>query len=230
MEKAVSMPVIDSIIRSKRKTIVLVVTAEAKLVVRAPYRTSLKYIEDIVKSRQKWINEKQKAVRLRNEAHIPRRLVDGGEFLFLGETYRLEMVKGRPHVELQPGRLILQAQDAEEGKAALEAWYRKQAKRVFVERTAYYSDMTGLRPKSVSVSGAKRRWGSCGPKNTLNFAWRLVMAPVRVIDYVVVHELAHIEFKNHSADFWRKVADIMPGYGECRAWLSRNQKLLELFQ
>lgn len=230
MEKAVSIPAIDSIVRSKRRSIALVVTAEAKLIVRAPYGTSLKYIEEIVRSRQRWINEKQKAARQRNEAHTPRQFIEGEEFLFLGEPCRLEIKKGKPRVEWEPGRLIVQARTDEEGKAVLGDWYRKQAGRVFLERAAYYSDKTGLRPKSVRVSGARGRWGSCGPQNSLNIVWRLVMAPVHVVDYVIVHELAHIAFKNHSADFWRRVEEIMPGYRECRAWLARNQKLLELFQ
>lgn len=69
-------------------------------------------------------------------------------------------------------------------------WYKNEAQKVIQERVEYYSQLTGIKYKSVTITDAKRRWGSCGPKGSLNFTWRLVMAPLRVIDYVVVHELA----------------------------------------
>lgn len=228
MNKPVSRLVIDSIIRSGRKSVALVVTAEAKLIVRAPYRTSLRYIEDLVRKKEKWITQKQQAAMLRNETHKFKRTAAGEEFPFLGELYTLELREGKSLVELQHGKLMLQLKAAEDAEPLLEAWYRKQAKFVLAERTAYYSKMTGLHPKSISITGARRRWGSCGPENTLNFTWRLTMAPLHIIDYVVVHELAHIQFKNHSADFWKRVASILPEYKKCRRWLADNQRLMEL--
>ena len=206
MDKPVSRFVIDSIIRSGRKSVALVVTADAKLIVRAPYRTSIRYIEDLVRKKQKWITEKQQAAVLRNEKYKAKQTSSGEELIYLGESYRL----------------------AGETEPADEAWYRKQARRILAERTAYYSGLTGLRPKSISITGARRRWGSCGPKNSLNFTWRLVMAPLHVIDYVVVHELVHIQFKDHSANFWNGVASILPEYKKCTKWLADNQRLMEL--
>lgn len=228
MDKSVSRIVIDSVIRSGRKSVALVVTAEAKLIVRAPYRTSMRYIEDLVRKKEKWITEKQQAAMLRNETHKVKQITSGEEFLYLGELYRLELKEGKPFAEVQPGKLLLQLKAVEDAQPLLEAWYRKQAKLVLAERTAYYSKMTGMLPKAVSITGARRRWGSCGPKNTLNFTWRLVMAPLHIIDYVVVHELAHIQFKNHSADFWKRVASILPEYKKCRRWLADNQRLMEM--
>jgi hypothetical protein len=78
------------------------------------------------------------------------------------------------------------------------------------------------------MSEAKRRWGSCGAGNTLNFAWRLVMCPQSVIDYVVVHELSHITYKDHSAKFWTRVATVMPNYREAQDWLRLNRRLMEI--
>jgi predicted metal-dependent hydrolase len=88
--------------------------------------------------------------------------------------------------------------------------------------------LTGIKYKSVRVSAATRRWGSCGVNGTLNFTWRLVMAPLRVIDSVVVHELAHIEFRNHAKDFWATVRMIMPDYDQQRKWLEEHKRLLEV--
>lgn len=229
MYKPVSGVIIDSIVRSGRKSVALVVTSDARLIVRAPYRTSVRYIEELVRKKQKWITKKQQVVILRNKAHRAKQVEVGEEFLYLGELYRLELRAGKTHVEVQPGKLLLQVEAGEEAEPLLEAWYRRQARRVLAERTAYYSDMTGLCPKSISITGARRRWGSCGPKNSLNFTWRLVMAPLFIIDYVVVHELAHIEFKDHSANFWKRVASILPEYKKSRDWLAFNQKILDLF-
>lgn len=223
-----NVPEIDRIIRSKRKSIALVVTADAKLVVRAPYRTSSGYIEDLVKKKVKWIIEKQQLALRKNDAHKDSRFENGEEFLFLGDKYRLEFQDCKTCVKMEPGRLILQEKEPDDAASDLRAWYRKQAKLVLNGRVEYYSKMTDIRYRSVKISGARKRWGSCGPGNTLNFTWRLVMAPLCVVDYVIVHEIAHVEFKNHSKQFWAKVESIMPDYGKHRTWLKDNQKLLEL--
>jgi len=86
----------------------------------------------------------------------------------------------------------------------------------------------GVKYASMKMSEAKRRWGSCGAGNTLNFAWRLVMCPQSVIDYVVVHELSHIPYKDHSPKFWTRVATVMPNYKEAQEWLRLNRKLMEV--
>lgn len=228
MYKPVTEPVIDNIIRSGRKSVALVVTSDARLVVRAPYRTPVRYIEDLVRKKKKWVLEKQQAAILRNEIRKAKRIAEGEEFPYLGGQYRLEIRAGKPLVEVQPGKLVLQIKADGDAASVLEAWYRRQARRILTNRTAFYSELTGLRPKSLSITGARRRWGSCGPRNTLNFTWRLVMAPLEIIDYVVVHELAHIEFKNHSANFWNRVASILPEYKKCRKWLADNRGLMEL--
>jgi predicted metal-dependent hydrolase len=219
---------IDKIIRSKRKSIALVVTADAKLVVRAPFRTSSGYIESLVRQKIQWITEKQLAVIRSNEMHQDRRFVDGEEFLFLGEAYGLELEDGKFQVELKPGKLILHISEQDCAAICLKNWYRKRAKHILSGRVEYLSNMTGIRYKSVKITDARKRWGSCGPKDTLNFTWRLVMAPLCVADYVVIHELVHVEFRNHSKHFWTRVEALMPEYKKCRKWLKDNQKLLDL--
>lgn len=97
------------------------------------------------------------------------------------------------------------------------------------QRVRLYGKCAGLPYQSVGVNSAKTRWGSCGPKNTLNFSWRLIMTPMSVIDYVVVHELSHTRFHDHSSNFWRLVAKIKPDYFNQRQWLSENSGLLSLF-
>jgi predicted metal-dependent hydrolase len=116
-----------------------------------------------------------------------------------------------------------------EAPAVFEAWYRAQARRLISERVKHYAARNGFAYKRVSITRAKTRWGSCGSGGTLNFSWRLVLAPLEIIDYVVVHELAHLEVKNHSSVFWEKVEALMPDYKERRKWLKDNGQALSLY-
>jgi predicted metal-dependent hydrolase len=96
------------------------------------------------------------------------------------------------------------------------------------ERVNIYSAKHGFAPKQVKITSARTRWGSCSPDGTLNFTWRLVMAPLDVIDYVVVHELVHLRVKNHSRKFWKAVEEIMPGWRLQRKWLREHGEKLGL--
>ncbi len=91
-----------------------------------------------------------------------------------------------------------------------------------------YSEMTGLIHRSIKITSAKKRFGSCSPNGSLNFSWRLMMAPLNIIDYVVVHELVHIEERNHSKNFWNKVRIILPDYKQSEKWLKDNSQLLTI--
>lgn len=220
---------IDEIIRSNRRTIALVVTADAKLIVRAPYNTSTDYIKDLVEKKGKWITEKKQTIARRNEVHKEKQFTNGEGFMFLGNNYKLEISKEEQQVVLKNGKLILPETELSIAGEKIIQWYKHEAKKVIQERVEYYSQLTGLKYNSLRITDAKRRWGSCGPKGTLNFTWRLVMAPLSVIDYVVAHELSHIEFADHSKDFWIRVRTIMPDFEKQRKWLEENQKILDLF-
>jgi predicted metal-dependent hydrolase len=219
---------ISEIIRTKRKTIALVVTTDAKLIVRVPLSTPNKYIDSLVEKKSGWIRRKQQEIARRNETYIQKPYVKRECFIFLGNTYRIEYSDEAPSVILETGRAILPIDQKSETAKLIREYYLEAARRIFRERAEYYACLTGIKYKSVMVSAATRRWGSCGVKGTLNFTWRLVMAPLCVIDSVVVHELAHIEFRNHSKNFWARVRTIMPDYDQQRKWLEEHQRLLEV--
>ncbi|MDM7987323.1 MAG: M48 family metallopeptidase, partial [Smithella sp.] len=107
-------------------------------------------------------------------------------------------------------------------------WYKEKANEVISERVAWYSDKMGIQVKQIKITSATTRWGSCSSKGTVSFPWRLVMAPVPVIDYVVVHELVHILEKNHGKAFWKKVRAIMPDYQQKIRWLEVNGHILKI--
>ena len=109
-----------------------------------------------------------------------------------------------------------------------QEWYRQRASELIPERVQYFAEQLGLEYQRVRISNAKRIWGSCSPKNSLSFSWRLAMAPIKVVDYIVVHELTHIVHKNHGKLFWRRVAKTIPNHKELRQWLRDNEHLLSI--
>jgi len=113
-------------------------------------------------------------------------------------------------------------------ESVFTAWYRKQARNVLTERVEFFARKHGFKIGKIRVSSARTRWGSCSSKDTLSFTWRLVMAPLEVIDYVVVHELCHLKEMNHSKAFWTRVERILPDYKVHRKWLKENGVKLSL--
>lgn len=110
----------------------------------------------------------------------------------------------------------------------LEKRYKNAARARFEARTAYYHTLTGGHYTSITIRDQKTRWGSCSSRGTLSFNYRLVYAPPRVLDYVVVHELCHLTHMNHSKDFWDMVASVMPDYKACKNWLKEHGQELTI--
>lgn len=109
-----------------------------------------------------------------------------------------------------------------------KAAYKRKARQVLTERVEYYSKKYRFQYKKIRLSSARYRWGSCSAQNNLNFNWKIIFAPEKVIDYLVVHELVHTKHKNHKKIFWNTVEDIQPDFRESRKWLKKNSFLLEV--
>jgi predicted metal-dependent hydrolase len=222
------MPVIvDEIIRSKRKTIAIIVQRDGKVVVRAPLKAPGALISQFVESKAGWIMEKK--AQAANHPTLPARQFNGGEkFPFLGQDYPLSVVTGqRAALRFEQG-FFLNQKATPNAKLVFEKWYKAAALRVLTERVNALATKHGFRYGKIRISSARTRWGSCSARGTLSFTWRLVMAPPEVVDYVVVHELVHLKVKNHSRTFWASVAALMPVYTRRVAWLKANGKFLTL--
>lgn len=215
------------LIRSRRRSIEITVTEDASVVVRAPLRAPLQYIREIVEKKQRWITRKVLEARMRS-AVPPRRFEDGEKFLFLGKCCELKLSGDVKGPALQDGCLYVPDGPMQETREALINWYKIAALQMFRQRCEFYSSLLGCSPRSVRISSAEKRWGSCGQGGRLNFCWRLIMAPLDIIDYIVVHEMAHIAHPGHSSRFWKTVAAIIPEYREKRNWLRENGHLLTL--
>ncbi len=218
---------IDKLIRAKRRTVALIIERDGTLTVRAPKRVNLDDIEKFIREKTDWIIRTR--AKIKSVVEIPnKQYTDGERFLFLGNEYALKLVKPqRPALKFESG-FTLGAAAQIRAEQVFIRWYKEQALRVFSERVKFYASLHGFSPKQVKVTSAKTRWGSCSSSGTLNFTWRLVMAPLAVIDYVVLHELAHLRVKNHSPKFWRVVEEVCPEYKKQRKWLKENGEKLSL--
>jgi len=212
------------VVRSNRKTIALVVDSNATLVVRAPFSVSDNEIKEIVNKKQVWIAEKRKQVEVFAIHHPKVEMKDGAGVMYLGNSYTIAKDTITNFKVVEP--FIYAPQNAT--VETFTEWLKDKALTIIIERVKKYTSMMGVEYSKISLSDAYARWGSCSSKNSLNFAWRLVMCPVSVIDYVVVHELSHITYKNHSPLYWARVKTILPNYSECQEWLKANRKLMEI--
>lgn len=205
-----------------RKTLSIEVKPPGIVKVTAPYRTSRDKILEIVKGKGKWIVEKL-AIAETVEYKNPRKeFISGEELLYLGKGYPLQLVFDNKVKRIEVGLsqerfvVITNTEDRDKIKDAVEAWYRKQGQAVVHERVEYYKEIINREPKSVKVKEQKRRWGSCTSRGDIYLNWKCIMAPIELIDYIVVHEMCHLIYMDHSAHFWGEVRRVLPDYRERR--------------
>ena len=209
-----------------------VVLASCALEVVAPEAFNLVELKDILREKKAWILKKLEAAdRLvaARQANQPQ----GRSIFYRGRLYLLEtrVESGSTvAVEFEEDRLVVVVLPGAEGEtsAILERWLRQMARLLINQRIRVINEKLKLPINRVFIKGQKTRWGSCSQQKNLNFNWRLVMAPLPVLDYIVAHELAHLVEMNHSKKFWKLVEQIHPGYKEHRAWLKKNGRMLTL--
>ena len=206
------------IIRTRRRTLALMVSVEGAVVVRAPMRMAERAIHAFIAQHHAWIQKAQERMQHQHR-HTPKKTYTEGErFLYLGQHYTLT-AHHSPAVTLHATALHIPHTSIPTAQKTLTAWYKKQAEDILDARVAHYARSMQLYPAGIRIGSARSRWGSCGIGNMLNFTWRLIMAPLPVIDYVVVHELAHIAHKNHGTKFWALVAAHIPDAHTHQKWL-----------
>lgn len=199
----------------RRRTIGLTVTGEGKVVVAAPQGTPQARLIQALTRHRDWIARK---VAERQESWA--RLQDGAVF-FLGKPYRLTLLpEAAAPVELGDGEIRVKAAKEAAVWRRLQAWYYQEAERLIQERVHHYAREMGLQVRRVELREWKRRWGECHPREALRFNWRLILLPPEILDYVAVHELAHLQEPGHTPRFWQRVEQILPDWAERRRWLN----------
>jgi len=205
------------LIRSKRKTLSLQINNSAQLVVRAPQRLSIKEVNAFIDEKADWINKKSRSIK---SNLIPKpNYSEGEQFLYLGNQYPLtHYTKQKTPLNFDGVAFRLNG----DGYSAFHAWYKLAFKKVAVPRIEYYADLYQLSYQQVRIKAQKTLWGSCSSVNNINLNYLLIRAPISVVDYVIVHELAHTKHKNHSKSFWQLVETILPEYKASKTWLKNN--------
>ncbi|MCL2109166.1 MAG: M48 family metallopeptidase [Oscillospiraceae bacterium] len=211
--------------RSKRRTIAIYVHGDT-VDVRAPMRTSKREIDKFVQSKEKWISdrlEESRKLQLQREKFT---LTYGDLVTYRGRKFPI-VARDCKLAELDDERFYLPFNlSSEQIKLSIIQLYKTLAKRHLTSRIINFAKLMNVAPIAVKINSAKTRWGSCSGRKSINFSWRLIMADDDVIDYVTVHELAHITEMNHSPRFWKIVENILPDYKNRQLKLKQLQEVL----
>ena len=220
------------VIRSGRRKTASVKVQEGKVSVAVPKSLSDSRIEALVAKKARWIREK---LLLQSEARPvkPKEYVSGESFTYLGRNYRLKVEAGKPvSVKLKQGRLWVRVpggcSNPEKVKDALIQWYRTHAEQKLEQKAERYARIIGVSPSAVGIKTFKSQWGSCDNRGLVQFNWKIIIAPNRIVNYLVVHEICHLKQHNHSPRFWKCVESVFPDYRECREWLKENGRFLQI--
>jgi len=219
--------------RKRKKTISLAVNREGSVVVRAPYGVPRTEIEGFVSRKRAWLVRKLKEFKAGSGDASEAPLLAGDGILYLGNVYPLSVnlcaLPGKQALLWDGSAFHLSCREPAAGKNLLTRWYVRQANAFFPGRMAQHAERMGVSPKNLRISSARFRWGSCSTRQCISLSWRLMMAPVAVIDSVMIHELAHLRELNHSSRFWTFVRTYCPEYDRHKRWLNREGRYLMEF-
>ncbi|MCA9709992.1 MAG: M48 family metallopeptidase [Myxococcales bacterium] len=213
----------------RRKTVAVAVDPDGVLLT-APQGVPVARLDEVVRTKARWIVERLRHVEQTEPPAPPRELIGGESVLYLGRHYRLRVVlaAARGPAKLTRGWLEVpvdatrpEAARREVVREALGDWYRAHARAQLVERVALWAPTLDAEPADLLVRDQRKRWGSCDERGVLRFNWRIIQAPLRLVDYVVAHELTHLHHRDHTKAFWARLGTAMPDYDERREALRR---------
>jgi len=235
-----STPIHYRILRSgHRGTIAITVNPDASVQVVAPKGLRRLKISEVVRSKAAWILSRQERAR-RQHRSFPRQFVSGEAIYYLGRQYRLkvltvEQAKSGERVVCSPGEFLVSVgaslscdERARQVREAMLRWLKRRASDRLPEIVRAYATKLGVSVEGVQIRELKKRWGSGGPAGQLRFNWRIIMAPRRLVEYVVAHELCHLRHNDHSRDFWKLLGRVMPDFELRRSELERIGPKLDL--
>ncbi len=232
------------VLRSRRKTLSLQVK-HGLVFVRAPYHVDEQLISSFIQKKDAWL--RAKVTEQNKTVDICCNFTQGSKLFLFGQLVSLNVIfanvgeKSGAFLsdsanEQQQLTVILSArirsklvstlQMALAVKKQVECYLKQQADNIILPRVDYYAELTRLSPAAIKIRQYRARWGSCNNHGELSFNYLLMMLPLHVIDYVIVHELCHLRYLNHSKDFWQLVATHFPDYLEAKEWLKVNQSAL----
>ena len=204
------------------------------MLVRAPEWADDEQIANIVTSKYYWIFRGLAEWRDLNATRVLREFKSGEGFLYLGRAYRLLLVAEQDEpLQLKGGRFLLRRDLVEKGeidatRTAFRDYYIARGLERIRKRVEYYAPKVGVQPADVDIRDLGNRWASCSPSGALAFNWKCMMAPLTIIDYVVVHELCHFHYSDHTDAFWNEVDKVIPDYRDRKEWLRKHGAGLDI--
>lgn len=216
-----------TLLRKKRKTVAISITPSLEIVIKVPLRYPENLVLPIVEKHANWIEKNLEKQRIQNSLHPKKNLQENDVYFYLGKPIVLQLANVSK-VYVKDDFLFCPSVSLRMRKQLITNWYSKETALEVAKVLGDFSSVLKARQSGFSVTNANRQWGSCTPQNKLNFSWRLSMLPESLLNYVVVHELAHTIHHNHSRNFWKKVSEVFPNWKVLRAELRRDSQKYRL--
>lgn len=219
---------------SDRQTTDIVIERSGVIAVRPPLRMTPEQVDDTVLSKRMWIYRNLAEWRDLNATRVNREWVSGESYLYLGSSYRLQWVAEQDEpLKLKDGRFCLLRSVVDNGgnesaQLMFEAFYKEKGLPRLKKRVAHFAAKVGVSAGDIHIKDLGYRWASCLKNGDLHFHWKCLMAPLTVIDYIIVHELCHLHHRDHSDAFWNEVDKVLPDYRERKDWLRVRGAELDL--
>ena len=220
-----------SIKRTNRLKTVSLKVKNQEVVLSIPKFVTDSEIDNIIERKINWIRNKL-AIEKTNNFNIKKKYEKGEKFLYFGSEYSLKIKHSNSdNVYLDNNIMIVEVKNNSKAvhiRNILNNWYIAESKKYLIKTTNYYEVLIGVSVNKLIFGKYKSKWGSCNSKKTISYDWRIIMAPLEVIHYLIIHELCHIKHLNHSNDFWKTVEKYMANYKLQKKWLKTNSSKLIL--
>ena len=208
---------------SRRRTLQVTVDRGGELMITAPPDCSTETMAEFVREKRFWIYTKLAEKEALQHPTPEKRFVTGEGFPYLGRRYRLLLVDGQDvPLKLEHGRFKLLRTEADNGRDHFIRWYREAGHRWLAKRVPRFARRVGVEVRALRVRDLGYRWGSCSADGGVNFHWATLLFPPSIIDYVIVHELVHLQEKHHTPEFWQRVERAMSDYEKRKKWLAER--------
>lgn len=219
----------DTVVRTNRRSLSLVVNKRGEFIVKAPRSMSMTQVMEFVKQKEKWVQSKK--TRAESILKINSGIVGGTHILFCGKTYKVEPLHGIKKIEMSDDSFYYPDKyDDVTLKYAIKKWLTTVAKKVLPNRVEYFAKLMQIDYNLVGINNAKTMWGCCDSEFNIKLNFRLMMLPHRIIDFIIIHELCHVLEFNHSKNFYKILSSVMPDYKDCQKALKDYDYLLTLYR
>lgn len=209
--------------KSERKTISLTIERNNDIIIKAPTEATDEKIKAFFNKKQIWIYTKLEEKKHHIASIDKKKFLEWEWFYYFWRMYKLILVDNVEFkLRFYKNKFELNRQYLSLGKEVFIEWYQNTFADRIKSRVKFLAKKYDLQPTKISVSDLKNRWGSCTKENKIQFHWKIMLAPISVIDYIIIHELCHIKEKNHSPKFWDLLARNMPDYEKYKEWLKKN--------